>query len=174
MTLRLCRAASLAIALPLVACGGSAQSGHAGGGGSSESGSSSSGAGGCPSSPEPAFDLTLAVKGGGYLPSDTTLDVDWSGGQEPTFALDDVSTWLTLADGTNVECDLDPTATPPVEIASLVCHVWTLGPTHIDASGTGYETWSATLSPDEDETCEEPRTRQIHVALVALTDAGAP
>jgi hypothetical protein len=125
----------------------------------------------CPSGPVALLDVTIRATTG-TVPADTTLAVSWSAGDEQPFSLDDPKTWSTLADG-NVVCDVDKSKPPPTDLAALVCHLWTSGPTKVAVSASGYVTWSGTLTPAYSAVCKEPVPTSVTITLAPLPDAGA-
>lgn len=147
----------------LGACPGSDASGSAGDGG---------GDGGidCPTGPAALLTLTITAASG-PVPADLTLDVLWSAGDEPRFALADATTWGTSADGANVICDVS--APVPADLASLVCHLWTSGPTNVEIRATGFEPYSSTLTPHHSAACKGPVPTAVAVTLASVPDAGA-
>jgi hypothetical protein len=92
---------------------------------SGPSGSTSTGT--CPMGPQAMFELTITARGG-PVPLSTKVDVSWSAGDEPSFILDEPSTWKTIEQA-NLICDVDPTQPPPHDLDALVCHLWTTGAT---------------------------------------------
>lgn len=92
--------------------------------------------------PQAMFELTLKADEG-PLPPSTKIDVSWSAGQEPTFALDDPSTWKTIEQA-NLVCDIDPSKPPPQDLAALVCHLWTTGATNLIVKAKGYTRFEKT------------------------------
>jgi hypothetical protein len=112
------------------------------------------GEGGCPHGPpEALFTVTIQTDDGAPLPSDTTVSVRWSAGEEPAFVLDDPTTWKTLDDGVNAVCEPDAQAGP---VALLRCELWTSGATEVAVTATGYLELRETLTPATKEGCEEP------------------
>lgn len=155
--------AALATAAAMGACEGS------GGGGAG--GSGTGGAGGCPMGPREAM-FTITVRApGGPVPRDTTVHVAWSAAEEPTFVLDDPSTWKTL-DEANLVCAVDRAKPPPDALEALVCELWTVGVTRVEISGTGYEDFEQTLTPVMSEECEDFLPQKVDIALVPATDGG--
>lgn len=151
--------------LAIVACdaGSSGTSAASGGGGAG---------GQCPTGPEAMLHLSIDAEGG-TVPPDTMLEVTWSAGKEPIFRLDDPSTWKTLDEG-NVVCEVDATKPPPTDLATLVCHLWTSGPTRVVVSATGFAAHDETFSPKTVERCEGPVPTEVGVTLRRPEDAGAP
>jgi len=140
---------------------------------SPSSGGGHGGAGGgvdCPSGPVAMLDVTIQAASG-PVPADTTLSVSWSAGEEPPFSLDDPATWTTLADG-NVVCDVDASEPPPTDLAALVCHLWTSGPTKVAVAAAGYTPWSGTFTPEYSAACKGPVPTAVRVTLTPLSDAG--
>jgi hypothetical protein len=134
--------------------------------------STGQGMGGCHSGP-PAPLYTVKIHAlGGTLPADTALTVKWSAGEEPTFALDDQSTWLTLEDGSNMECDVDPTLPIPTDLAELSCELWINGSVEVAVSASGYAPHVETVLPMEIEGCDQPVPRVVEVELMIAVDAG--
>jgi hypothetical protein len=144
-----------------------------GGGGGSSSSSAGSGDGGCPpiGPPEPLFTIHI-VAAAGSLPNDMTLQVTWSAGQEPLFALQDPESWKTLEDGSNVACDIDRDAGSPGDLEQLSCELWTSGATLVEVSGTGFVPFEETLTPEKLDDCEAPVPSDVDVELVVDHDAG--
>lgn len=141
-------------------------------------GTGSIGAGGeggaCSMIPQPMFDLTITAAHG-PLPRSTTVDVWWSGGQEPTFSLDQPSTWKTIDDQVNLICDVDPMQPPPDMLAALVCHLWTTGPTDVVVKAKGYTPREETYVPPYSDHCQAfvPTAVSLQLELVPEDDAGA-
>ncbi|WP_437285350.1 hypothetical protein [Sorangium sp. So ce406] len=155
--------AALATAAAVGACDG------AGGGGAG--GSGVGGAGGCPVGPREAM-FTITVRApGGPVPRDTTVHVAWSAAEEPTFVLDDPTTWKTL-DEANIVCAVDRAAPPPEALDALVCELWTAGVTRVEISGTGYEDFEQTLTPVMSEMCEDFIPQKVDIELVPAMDGG--
>jgi hypothetical protein len=115
--------------------------------------------------------LTIAAPPG-PVPVDTSVAVTWSAGEEPVFVLDDPTTWHTLADG-NILCEVDPKQPPPTALASLVCHLWTSGATHVRVAAKGYVAYDATLKPKYSTECKGPVPTNVAVNLSPEPDAGA-
>lgn len=131
-------------------------------------GGGGAGEGGCAPLPPTAL-YTLVIRAEeGPLPSDTTLEVRWSAGDEPVFVLDDQSTHLTLEDGSNVVCDVPDTPKPE----SLTCELWTSGATEVEVTATGYDDHVETLTPDKMEDCDEPIPSETEIVLVEKMDMG--
>ena len=129
------------------------------------------GAGGCPTGPVPLYTLHLTAADG-QVPPDLTLSVDWSAGNEPTFDLADPSTWKSVDDGSNVDCNVPAEATPPVSLDELRCELWTSGPTDVAVEAAGYLTVEKTLTPPEVDECDVPVPSVTEVELVRDPDAG--
>ena len=113
--------------------------------------------------PQAMFELTLKAANGPVPPS-TTLDVSWSAGPEPTFALDDPSTWKTIEEA-NVVCDVDPTQPPPHDLAALVCHLWTGGATKVVVNAKGYTRFEKTYVPTQSEHCNSRVPTAVSVEI---------
>jgi hypothetical protein len=139
--------------------------------GSTSGTSGSGGEGGCSPAPEALFTLTVTAPNG-PVPADIEVRVTWSAGEEPAFELDDPSTWRTLEEG-NVVCDVERDAGPPIELAALVCHLWTSGATRVAIEASGYVDYDETFAPEQSELCEHPIPRAIDVLLTPETDGGA-
>ncbi len=122
------------------------------------------GAGGCPTAPHAAFELTITAADG-TVPADTAIEVAWSVGKQG-FELDDRSTWLSLVDG-NVVCDVDTSvdAAPPKALATLVCQLWTTGPTRVTVTAKGYAPIEQTLAPKRSDRCDVVLTGQVALVL---------
>jgi hypothetical protein len=120
------------------------------------------------------FELTITVAHG-PVPRSTTVDVSWSAGQEPTFSLDQPSTWKTIDDPVNLICDVDPTKPPPDALPALVCHLWTAGATYVVVKAKGYTPLEKTYVPTFSEHCEAfvPTAIHVELALAPEGDAGA-
>ncbi len=144
-----------------------------GGEGGSASSSSGSGEGGCPAvgPPEPLFTVRI-VAADGPLPADMTLDVRWSAGDEPPFALNDPTTWKTLEDGSNVQCHIDRDGGAPTNLEELSCELWTSGATLVEVAGSGYVAYEETLTPEVLDDCGVPVPSEIEVQLQVDHDAG--
>ena len=97
------------------------------------------------------FELTLTAADGPIPPS-TTIEVSWSAGQEPAFALDDPSTWKTIEEA-NLVCDIDASKPPPQDLTALVCHLWTTGATNLVVNAKGYTTFEKTYVPTHSDHC---------------------
>lgn len=132
------------------------------------------GEGGCPvRPPEPLFVLDIRAEGE-PLPPDLRIAVEWSAGDEPPFVLSDTSTWRTLDDGANFVCHLDRNKPPPVDLATLVCELWTSGPVNVLLEAEGYEPHAQTLKPEVSELCGTPMPMEVAILLSrAKMDAGA-
>ena len=98
------------------------------------------------------FELTITAKGG-PIPLSTKVDVSWSAGEEPTFALDEPSTWKTIEQA-NLICDVDPTQPPPHDLDALVCHLWTTGATNLVVKAKGYERFEKTYVSTFSDHCK--------------------
>ena len=129
------------------------------------------GAGGCPTGPVALYTLLMTATDGS-LPSDMTLAVRWSAGEEPLFDLADPSTWQSVEDGSNVDCNVPAGATPPVDIEELRCELWTSGPTDVEVTAAGYLTVEETLTPPEVDECDVPVPSVTEVELSPDPDAG--
>jgi hypothetical protein len=125
----------------------------------------------CPTGPVALLNLTIHAQSG-PVPTDTSLAVSWSAGPEPTFLLDDPTTWGSLDNGANVVCDVDPSEPPPSDLMTLVCHLWTSGATAVTVSAKGFETWSSTLKPDVDPVCKAAVPTKVDVTLVPVGTPG--
>jgi hypothetical protein len=147
-----------AVALVGAACDGSG--GSAGQGGS----------GGCPTGPQPLFNVTIKAESGA-VPSDTAVHVAWSAGEEPPFVLDDPATWKTSDQGAIV-CDVERDAAPPTDMSALVCHLWTSGATEVTITAKDYAPYKNTLAPRESERCGGPIPTDVDVVLGRSVDAG--
>jgi hypothetical protein len=144
-------------------------------------GSTGAGAGGaggeggaCPMNPQAMFELTITAAHG-PVPRSTTVDVSWSAGQEPTFALEKPSTWKTIDDQVNLICDVDPGKPPPETLSALVCHLWTTGPTHVVVKAKGYTQHEETFVPTYSDHCQVfvPTAISVALSLVPEGDGGA-
>lgn len=127
---------------------------------------------GCPMTPMPMFTVTISTEAG-TVPPDTSLTVTWSEGQEPTFKLNDPTTWSST-DEANVVCEVDPSLPPPTDLAALVCRLWTSGATEIEIKADGYSRHTETLVPMQSEECEGPVPKEIFVTLTIELDSGSP
>jgi hypothetical protein len=128
--------------------------------------------GGCHTgAPTPLYTVKLRAING-PVPIDTTVRVRWSAGEEPLFVLEDKTTWLTLDEGSNVECDLDRSGPVPADLAELSCELWTSGSTEIEINAAGYVTYEQTIMPMELEGCDGPVPQVVDVELKIDTDAG--
>ncbi|WP_437478880.1 hypothetical protein WME75_31235 [Sorangium sp. So ce1014] len=155
-------AAALATAASVGAC---KDPGVGGAGG----GSGMGGADGCPMGPREAmFTITVRAKGA-PVPPNTTVHVAWSAAEEPTFVLNDPTTWKTL-DEANLVCAVDRAKPPPDALEALVCELWTAGVTQVEISGTGYEDFEQTLTPVMSEDCEDSVPQEIDIELVPAVD----
>ena len=137
---------------------------------------SSSGAGGgdagCYSGPPaPLFVITISAHAG-PLPADTTLAVKWSAGEEPSFSLDDPSSWLSLEDGSNVVCGVDKDAGLPLALDQLRCELWTSGATDLVITAGALPPYQQTLVPLQVPGCDEPVPQEIDVVVGVEPDAG--
>lgn len=123
----------------------------------------------CPTGPVALLNLTIKAMSGPVPPS-LMLDVSWSAGAEPPFALGDATTWGTLAAGANVVCDV--TVPVPAELPALVCHLWTSGATHVEIHAAGYAPYGSTLKPHQSAECKGPVPTSVAITLAPLPDAG--
>jgi hypothetical protein len=122
------------------------------------------GAGGaCPMGPAPMFTLTITAAHG-PVPADTQINISWSAGEEPAFALGDPMTWKTLDDA-NVICDVDRGKPPPEDLPALVCHLWTIGATQIEVRAASFTPFVKTFSPPVSAHCQGPVPTEINVRL---------
>ncbi len=121
------------------------------GGTSSGSGGDGGAGGACPTGPQAMFEITIKAEDGPVPPS-TTVDVSWSAGDEPTFALDEPSTWKTIEQA-NLVCDVDPSKPPPSDLAALVCHMWTTSPINLVVKAKGYTLFEKTYVPTHSDHC---------------------
>ncbi|WP_437996372.1 hypothetical protein WMF26_35605 [Sorangium sp. So ce185] len=138
-------------------------------GGGGDGGSGMGGADGCPMGPRQAM-FTIAVRArGAPVPSDTAVHVAWSAAEEPTFVLNDPSTWKTL-DEANVVCAVDRAKPPPDALEELVCELWTAGVTRVEISGTGYQEFAQTLTPVMSDECEDFVPQEVDIELVPVVD----
>lgn len=126
---------------------------------------------GCPVGPQPMFTLTITAADG-PVPPDTSLEVTWSAGSEPTFKLANPATWKTLDMGANVVCAVDPKSPPPKDLTELVCSLWTSGPTEVTVAADRYQTHTETLVPTMNELCEGPVPTAVKIELLPDVDAG--
>ncbi|WP_437965010.1 hypothetical protein WMF04_35890 [Sorangium sp. So ce260] len=134
-------------------------------------GSGMGGADGCPMGPREAmFTITVRAKGA-PVPPDTTVQVAWSAAEEPTFVLNDPTTWKTL-DEANLVCAVDRAEPPPDALEALVCELWTAGVTRVEISGTGYLDFEQTLTPVMSEECEDFLPQKIDIELIPALDGG--
>lgn len=124
----------------------------------------------CPTGPEAMLNLFIK-SASGPVPWDTKVKVSWSAGVEPTFALSDKSTWMSLVDG-NVICDVNANEPPPKDLAELICHLWTSGATHVEVRASGYVTYSETLKAKTVEACKGPVPTDVAVKLAPVPDGG--
>jgi hypothetical protein len=140
-------------------------------GGSSSTGDIGGGDGGvsCPNGPMAMLNVIISAQSG-PVPPDTRVLVSWSAADEPPFELDDPKTWGTL-DG-NVVCDVDPKKPPPTDLAQLVCHLWTVGVTHVRVRATGYMPFEGMLKPKYSAACKGPVPTDVNVTLAPVPDAG--
>jgi len=142
-------------------------------GGGSSGTTTSSALGGCHSgSPEALFTLRI-VATDAPVPSDTTIRVTWSAGEEPLFDLADKSTWLQL-EQSNLVCDVDRNAPVPTDLEELVCQLWTSGATNIEVAASGYQPHDQTVTPQQIDGCDEPVPSEVLVQLVELGVGGGP
>lgn len=149
------------------ACASRTEPGSPGGSGP---GSTSSGGGSCPMSPQAM--ITLEIRAAGELvPPDTKVSVNWSAGEEPVFALDDPSSWMTL-DVANITCDVDYDAPPPIDLEKLSCKLWTSGATEVGVQAKGFMPFHDTLVPEHSSECEGPVPTKFEVVLSRVGDAG--
>lgn len=130
------------------------------------------GAGGCPTVPQPMFTVTITAPEEGRVPPDTSIEVSWSAGVEPAFALDDPATWGTLDGGANVVCDVDRAKPPPADLPELVCRLWTSGATEIKVSAGGFDKHVETLVPMQSEECGGAVPKDVVVELLHKPDGG--
>lgn len=122
----------------------------------------------------PLFTIEVTAEGG-PVPADTTITVDWSAGTEPAFVLEDPTTWKTADDGANFVCDVDPGAPAPENLTTLVCELWTSGPTAVFVEAKGFIPYKETLTPGKSETCEGPMPTVAKIQLTRVVpDAGLP
>jgi hypothetical protein len=145
-------------------------------GGSTASGTGGEGGegGACPMGPQAMFDLTITAADGA-VPRSMTLDVSWSAGDEPTFSLDEPSTWKTIDDQANIVCDVDPMKPLPDPLPALVCHLWTAGPTKIVVKANGYTPFEMTYVPTHSDHCHAlvPTAVSVELAPAPNGDGGA-
>lgn len=141
------------------------------GDGTTPPGTGGGGAGGCPSGPQPLFELRISAKDAS-VPTDTTVTVSWSAGQEPAFVLSDPTTWKTLDDMVNVVCDVDHGEPPPTDLKELVCHLWTSSTTEVEVRATGWQSYSDTLQPEHSDLCDGPVPKSVAVILEREADGG--
>ena len=134
-------------------------------------GGGANGAGGCPTGPVALFELRVTAADG-QVPPDTTLLVRWSAGDEPLVDLLQPSSWSSIEDGANVECDIPDGASPPLELSELRCELWTSGATYVEVAADGYVTLEETLTPLQIEDCEVPVPSDVELQLVRDPDAG--
>ncbi|MBK8256374.1 MAG: hypothetical protein IPK82_27355 [Polyangiaceae bacterium] len=129
-----------------------------GGAGTGGTGGATSGGGGqCLRVPAPTFLLTVVEKNGGPVPPDTQVDVHWSAGDEPSFKLDEPSTWGSI-ETTNLVCEVDPTLPPPTDLPMLLCALWTSSPAEVKVSATGFETHKDTYMAEPTAECNPDPT----------------
>ena len=132
----------------------------------------SQGMGGCHTGPpDPLFTLKVRQMSADPLPTDTAVTVNWSAGEE-LFALNDMQTWKTLEDGTNVECKVDRAGPVPQDLTELECELWTNGATEVTVAADGFVTVIETYQPMEIEGCMEPVPQTVEVEMVLDLDAG--
>ncbi len=137
-----------------------------GGGGAGGSGGGAGGTGSmsCLDVPLPTFELRVLAQEGGPVPPDTTVEVTWSAGKELPFHLDEPETWGTL-ETSNIVCDVDPSAPPPVDLIVLSCALWTSSPTQVRVSAKGHVPQEDTYVAEPAEECPEPTPIEIELAL---------
>lgn len=123
---------------------------------------------GCLVVPEATFALRVLAADGGPVPSDTTVQVMWSAGEEPAFHLDQPETWGTL-ETANVVCDVDPEQPPPADLAVLACDLWTSSPTEVHVSAEGYVAKKHTYTAEPASDCN-PQPTPIEIELQAAHD----
>jgi hypothetical protein len=123
----------------------------------------------CPTGPVALLNLTIRAMSG-PVPPGLMLDVSWSAGAEPQFALADATTWGTLGAGANVVCDVKAPA--PADLPELVCHLWTSGVTHVEIHAAGYAPYTSTLKPHQSDACKGPVPTDVAITLAPLPDAG--
>jgi hypothetical protein len=156
----------LALLAGLSGCDPDDSSGAGGGGaaGSGGEGGMTSSTTGCLVVPEATFALRVLAADGGPVPPDTTIDVMWSAGKEPSFHLDQPETWGTL-ETANVVCDVDPAAPLPVDLLVLACDLWTSSPTEVRVSAEGYGAKKNTYmaDPPTDDCNPEPTPIEIEL-----------
>lgn len=133
-------------------------------------GGGAQGVGGCPSAPVPLFAVRITAADG-RVPPDTTLLVRWSAAEEPTVDLREPDSWPSVEEGANVDCDIPDGATPPLELDTLRCELWTSGPTYVEIAAEGYRTVEQTLTPPDGD-CDPPATSEVELELVRDVDAG--
>jgi hypothetical protein len=128
--------------------------------------------GACPMGPQAMFDLTITATDGDVPPS-TTVAVSWSAGQEPTFSLDQPSTWMTI-DQANIICDVDAKKPPPEHLLKLVCHLWTTGATNVIVTAKGYTSFEMTYASMFSDHCKSliPTAIGIELEPAPKDDAG--
>lgn len=129
--------------------------------------------GACPMGPQAMFDLTITAAKGPVPPS-TTVDVSWSAGAEPTFALDHADTWKTIEQA-NIICDVDPMKPPPHDLPALVCHMWTTGPIKVVVRAKGYTPFEQTYASTYSDHCHAlvPMAIRAELAREPEMDGGA-
>lgn len=136
-----------------------------GGGGAGGSGNGAGGAGSttCVDVPLPTFELRVLAQEGGPLPPDTTVEVTWSAGKELPFHLDEPETWGTL-ETSNIVCDVDPSAPPPVDLIVLSCALWTSSPTEVRVAAKGHVAQEDTYTSEAAEECPEPTPIEVELS----------
>lgn len=123
------------------------------------------GEGGCPGgAPEALFTVTVRTSDDAPLPTDTTVTVRWSVGEEPPFVLDDPDTWKKLEDGVNAVCD--PLLDGGYPVYELRCELWTSGATEVEVDATGYLELREVLTPATKEGCDQPVPSEEELALL--------
>jgi hypothetical protein len=157
-----------ALTLPSLAAAGGLGACEGEGDGGAGGGSGAGGAGGCPLVAEANFTIVVHAESG-PVPQDTTVHIAWSAGAEPTFALDDPTTWKTLEDA-NIVCAVDHAKPPPADLPVLVCKLWTTGATRVEISASGYATYDRTLTPTVSELCEGVLPQEVDIELVAAVE----
>ncbi len=93
------------------------------------------------SAPRAAFALVLSAQGG-ELPSDTQLDVTFSGGHE-LFELAQPSETLEA-----VRCE---SVAEEQRVVALSCSLWTDGPAEVTVIATGFEPLTQSLAHEVDD-----------------------
>lgn len=151
-------------AIAVAACKKSGPSGSTSTGGGGEGGVG----GACPTGPQALFDITIKAAEGPVPPS-TSVDVSWSAGNEPTFKLDDPSTWKTIEE-TNLICDVDPSKPPPSDMPALVCHMWTTSPIDLVVKAQGYTRFEKTYVPTHSDHCNALVPSAISVEITPMPE----